>query len=72
MGDSPQGIDVILRLSDAAYTERLAAFLQSLGLQATDTGADFVEIGREIPADELRIYLRVWDVLHPGVTITVD
>ena len=71
MGDSAQVVDVILRPSDAAYTERLAAFLQSLGLQTTASGHDFVEVEREIPPDELRIYLRVWDILHPGVTITV-
>lgn len=71
MGDSPEGNDVILRPSDAAYTERLAAFLQSLGHEPSSTGADFVEIERDIAADELRIYLRVWEVLHPGVTVTV-
>jgi hypothetical protein len=63
---------VILRLSDPAYTERLAAFVQSLGQRLVGSGAGFVELESEIPPDELRIYLRVWEVLHPSATITVD
>ncbi len=62
---------MILRLSDSSYAERLTAFVQSLGLRTTATGTDSVALEREIPPDELRIYLRVWDVLHPGVEVTV-
>lgn len=60
-----------LRLSDPALTERLAAFLSSLGERVTSTGEGVVVIDREIPPAELRIFLRVWSVLHPEGTITV-
>ena len=60
-----------LRLSDPAYCDRLAAFLEDLGhpAMAVDGG---VNLEREIPADELAVYLRVWSVLEPDVTVNVD
>lgn len=60
-----------LRLSDPAYSDRLAAFLTDLGhpAAAVDGG---VRLERELPEDELDVYLRVWSVLEPGVTVNVD
>jgi hypothetical protein len=54
---------VQLVLSDPAYTERLVAFLRSLGQQPVVSGPDSVEL--EASAAEIEIYLRVWRVLHP-------
>jgi hypothetical protein len=61
--------DVLLQLSDPAATERLAAFLRSLGQTATVTAPGRVEL--DVPDDdaahaEVEIYLRVWRVLNPA------
>ena len=61
-----------LRLSDPAYTARLAAFFDDLGLGPTRAAGDAVELGREIPREELEVYLRVWSVLEPLATVTVE
>lgn len=63
---------VLLRPSDPSYAERLVAFLASLGLQASAEGPDAVRLARPLPESELRIYLRVWEVLHPGVGIEAE
>lgn len=52
-----------LVVSDPAYTERLAAFLRSVGQQPVVSGPDALEL--DAPAPEIEIYLRVWRVLHP-------
>jgi hypothetical protein len=54
---------VQLVVSDPAYTERLAAFLRSVGQQPVVSGSDSIEL--DAPAAEIEIYLRVWRVLHP-------
>jgi hypothetical protein len=64
--------DVLLQLSDPAATERLAAFLRSLGQTATVTAPGRVEL--DVPDDdaahaEVEIYLRVWRVLHPDAEV---
>jgi len=64
-----------LRLSDHAYTERLASFLQSLGQNVVVAGPDTVELipeEREGAQVELEIYLRVWNVLYPDARVSVD
>jgi hypothetical protein len=57
-----------LLLHDPAYTDRLAAFLQSVGQQPIVSAPNHVEIGH-IAEDELEVYLRVWKVLHPEAEV---
>jgi hypothetical protein len=64
---------VLLQLSDPAATERLAAFLRSLGQTATVVDDGRVEL--DVPDDEgaraeVEIYLRVWRVLNPADEVT--
>ena len=64
-----------LFLSDAAYTDRLASFLRSLGQRPMVTGPNNLEL--EPAADdearvELEIYLRVWRVLYPDANVEVE
>ncbi len=64
-----------LLLSDPAYTDRLAAFLQSLGQAATVSAPDHVDLGgedNEVTRAELGIYLRVWKVLYPEAEVEFD
>ena len=61
-----------LRLSDPAYTERLVAFLESVGQKGTRAGDAEVELERELPEAELQMYLRVWSVLYPEATVSVE
>ncbi|MBD0338832.1 MAG: hypothetical protein ICV67_06065 [Thermoleophilia bacterium] len=60
-----------LRLSDPAYGDRLAAFLEDLGHPATAVD-DGLELATAIPEGELEVYLGVWSVLEPGVAVNVD
>jgi hypothetical protein len=63
---------VFLQLSDAAYAERLTAFLTSLGQRPVQHGPDRYELV-DAPDDlELAIYLRVWDVLYPEAPVRLD
>jgi hypothetical protein len=57
-----------LLLHDPAYTDRLAAFLQSVGQRPVVSGPNHVEIDH-IAEDELDVYLRVWQVLHPDAEV---
>ena len=64
-----------LRLSDPSYTDRLATFLRSLGQMAIEAGPGQLEL--DVPATpasraELRIYLRVWNVLYPEAEVQLD
>ena len=66
---------MLLQLSDPAATERLAAFLRSLGQMADIVGDGQVEL--DVPADdaahaEVEIYLRVWRVLNPVDEVTIS
>jgi hypothetical protein len=65
-----------LTISDPAYTERLATFLESLGQSAVVAGPAQVELvvddRSELVRSELRIYLEVWGVLYPDAKVTVD
>jgi fructoselysine-6-P-deglycase FrlB-like protein len=58
-----------LRLSDPSYTDRLAHFLRSLGQTVIVAGPSQLEV--ETPERELRIYLRVWNVLYPDAEVQV-
>ena len=61
-----------LCLSDPSYTDRLVAFLRSVGQTASATGPGLVEVD-VVPAEgdlvELDIYLGVWEVLYPGTDV---
>jgi len=61
-----------LFLRDPSYTDRLAAFLTSVGRHAVVSAPDRVDID-ETPADsqnlELELYLRVWRVLYPDADV---
>lgn len=61
-----------LLLHDPRYTERLAAFLTSVGRRAVVGAADRVDID-ETTEDaqhfELELYLRVWSVLYPDAGV---
>jgi len=68
-----------LRLTDPAYTERLASFLTSLGQKAIVSGPSTVDLFEpesdgETARLEVDIYLRVWNVLYPeaGVVVAAD
>ena len=56
-----------LRLSDPSYTDRLAQFLRSLGQTVLDAGPTQLQV--DTPQPELRIYLRVWNVLYPDAEV---
>ena len=75
MGDSRHPLLVMLKLSDPAYTERLASFLRSVGQTAQIVAPGAVELPGEPDAPSLRaeveIYLRVWKVLYPDADVDV-
>jgi hypothetical protein len=58
-----------LVLHDSAYTDRLAAFLRSVGQQPVVAGPLSVEIGADTDAAEVEVYLRVWRVLYPDAEV---
>ncbi len=60
-----------LLLRDAADTERLAAFLRSVGQRPVAAGPHALDVGEAEPA-EIEVYLRVWQVLHPDAEVTVQ
>jgi hypothetical protein len=61
-----------LFVRDPSYTDRLAAFLTSVGRRAVVAAPDRVDLG-ETPEDsehlELEFYLRVWRVLYPEADV---
>ncbi len=59
-----------LRLRDAAYTERLAAFLRSVGQQPAVSAPDTLDV--DVDPVGLDVYLRVGQVLHPDAEVTVQ
>jgi hypothetical protein len=63
---------VQLHLSDPGYTERLAAFLESLGQTAVVGAPGDLELEGDLNETELAIYLRVWHVLYPEAVVTLE
>lgn len=57
-----------LLLHDSAYTDRLAAFLRSVGQRPIVDGPASVDVGDTQEA-ELEVYLRVWRVLYPDAEV---
>ena len=64
-----------ISLRDPAYTDRLAAFLRSLGQTVVVNGPNRVELvadDGELSRGEVQIYLRVWRVLYPEAEVDLD
>jgi hypothetical protein len=61
-----------LFLRDPSYTDRLAAFLTSVGRRAV-VGApnrvDIDELAEDSQHLELELYLRVWRILYPDAEV---
>ncbi len=57
-----------LLLHDPSYTDRLAAFLRSVGQQPLVSGPLALDVSETEPA-ELEVYLRVWKVLYPDAEV---
>ena len=59
-----------LFLRDPAYTERLAAFLTSVGQSPVVVGPDRIDLDESADDSlELEMYLRVWHVLYPDAEV---
>jgi hypothetical protein len=61
-----------LFLRDPSYTDRLAAFLTSVGRRAVVSAPDRVDIDETAEDSqhlELELYLRVWSVLYPDADV---
>ena len=59
-----------LLLHDPSYTDRLTAFLRSVGQQPRVSESGEIEV--DAPDEELDAYLRVWQVMHPDVAVQVS
>lgn len=63
-----------LFLRDPSYTDRLAAFLTSVGRSAVVGAPDRVDLADSAADDqnlELELYLRVWRVLYPDADVVL-
>ena len=61
-----------LFLRDPSYTDRLAAFLTSVGRRAVVAAPDRVDLDEDaddLERLEVEMYLRVWRVLHPEADV---
>jgi len=61
-----------LFLRDPDYTDRLAAFLTSVGRHTVVTAPDRIDLddGEDhLQRLELELYLRVWSVIHPDADV---
>jgi hypothetical protein len=61
-----------LFLRDPNYTERLAAFLTSVGRHAVVAAPDRVDVDErddDLQRLEVELYLRVWAVIHPDADV---
>ena len=61
-----------LFLRDPSYTDRLAAFLTSVGRRAVVGAPDRVDLDEAADDSqnlELELYLRVWSVLYPDADV---
>ena len=64
-----------LFLRDPKYTDRLAAFLTSVGRHAVVRAPDRVDIDEhddDLQRLEVEMYLRVWAVIHPDADVELD
>jgi hypothetical protein len=61
-----------LFLRDPKYTDRLAAFLTSVGRSAVVGAPDRIDLAESAEDEqnlELELYLRVWRVLYPDADV---
>ena len=61
-----------LFLRDPSYTDRLAAFLTSVGRRAVVGAPDRIDLDEALDDAqhlELELYLRVWSVLYPDADV---
>ncbi|HJQ49269.1 MAG TPA: hypothetical protein VJ838_02010 [Gaiellaceae bacterium] len=61
-----------LFVRDPRYTDRLAAFLTSLGRRAVVAAPDRVDLDEhddDLQRLEVEMYLRVWAVIHPDADV---
>jgi hypothetical protein len=60
-----------LLVRDSTYTDRLAAFLTSVGCPAVVAAPDRIELADSGDALrlEVELYLRVWRVLYPDADV---
>lgn len=61
-----------LFLRDPSYTDRLAAFMTSVGRHAVVAAPNRVEVEEhddDLQRPELEMYLRVWAVIHPDADV---
>ena len=61
-----------LFLRDPSYTDRLAAFLTSVGRRAVVGAPDRIDLDETTDESqhlELELYLRVWRVLYPDADV---
>lgn len=61
-----------LFLSDPSYTDRLAAFLTSVGRHAVVAAPDRVDVDEnedDLHRLEVETYLRVWAVIYPDAEV---
>lgn len=61
-----------LFLRDPSYTDRLAAFMTSVGRHAVVAAPNRVEVEEhddDLQRLELEMYLRVWAVIHPDADV---
>lgn len=58
-----------IRLLDPVYTDRLAAYLRSVGQRPLVGGPDVLELDAD--QAEVEAYLRVWKVLHPDAEVEI-
>ena len=59
-----------LLLRNPEFTDRLAAFLRSVGQQPLVRAPGQIEV--DAPDDELDAYLRVWQVIHPDAEVELN
>jgi hypothetical protein len=59
-----------LLLRDPDYTDRLVAFLRSVGQLPVVNGPGQIDV--EAPSEELDAYLGVWRVMHPDLTVELS
>jgi len=64
----PSTLQLLLR--DPEYTDRLAAFLRSVGQRPLVREPGQIEV--DAPDEELDAYLRVWTVLHPEAPVELQ
>jgi hypothetical protein len=59
-----------LLLRDPDFTDRLVAFLRSVGQRPIVSAPGQIEV--DAPREELDAYLRVWQVMHPDAEVELN